>query len=231
VAPDEFRLRIRYRKSGRLRFLSHLEIVRAMERGIRRAQLPYAVTHGFNPRIKAGFGPALPVGTASEAEYLDVWLTRYTPAKEALEQLTQALPEGLQPTEAAYVPEKTGALTAGGSAADYVVGIATEGVDPERLQAAVDSLVATGTLSVEHKGKTKVFDLSRALRNEPRVEVAEDGSAGLSLGVRIGQEGSLRPDVFATAAFARAGIPSHVASVTRIDFSLLDQEGKAARPI
>ena len=202
-----------------------------MERGIRRAQLPYAVTQGFNRRIKAGFGPALPVGTASEAEYLDVWLTRYTPAREALEQLRQALPEGLEPTAAAYVPEKAGALTAGESAADYVVGIATEGVEPEGLQAAVDSLVATGTLSVEHKGKTKVFDLTRALLNEPRVGVAEDGETELALGIRISQEGSLRPDVFATAAFANAGIPSHVASVTRTGFSLLDKEGRAARPI
>ena len=33
---------------------------------------------GFNPHMKVAFGPALPVGTASENEYLDVWLTRYT---------------------------------------------------------------------------------------------------------------------------------------------------------
>ena len=80
VASGEFRLRVRYRKTGRLRWLSHLEVVHALERSIRRARLPYAVTQGFSPHMKASFGPALPVGTAGEHEYFDVWLTGYTDA-------------------------------------------------------------------------------------------------------------------------------------------------------
>ena len=43
-----FLMRIKYVKSGRLAFLSHLETIRSMERIIRRAGLPYAVTEGFN---------------------------------------------------------------------------------------------------------------------------------------------------------------------------------------
>ena len=39
----------RFRKSGRLRFLSHLELARALERSVRRAGLPYAVTQGSAP--------------------------------------------------------------------------------------------------------------------------------------------------------------------------------------
>ncbi len=48
---------------------------------------PYAVTQGFNPHMKVAFGPALPVGTAGENEYYDVWLTRYTDASEVLSAL------------------------------------------------------------------------------------------------------------------------------------------------
>ncbi len=227
----EFRLRIGYRKSGRLRFLSHLEVVRTLERGIRRAGLPYAVTAGFNPRMKASFGPALPVATASDEEYLDLWLTRYTEPKEALRRIAASLPPEIGPIEAIYMPEKTRALTAGEMLADYEVRVDGEGVARERIAEAVDSLVEAGSLTIEHKGKTKVFDLSQALPNEPGVEVAKDGSVSVKLTVRIGPSGSLRPDVFVTAALSAADLPARVESVTRTGMVLLFEDESRARPI
>ena len=59
-----FAMRVKYVKQGRLAYLSHLETIRSMERIIRRAALPYAVTEGFNPHMKVSFGPALPCGAA-----------------------------------------------------------------------------------------------------------------------------------------------------------------------
>lgn len=47
-----FRLRVRYVKQGRLRYLGHLEVLHTIERIIRRAQLPYAVTQGFSPHMR-----------------------------------------------------------------------------------------------------------------------------------------------------------------------------------
>ena len=66
---EGFRLRVRYSISGRLAYLSHLETIRSMERVIRRAGLPFAITEGFNPHMKVAFGPALPVG-AGPADWL-----------------------------------------------------------------------------------------------------------------------------------------------------------------
>jgi radical SAM-linked protein len=217
----EFRLRIGYAKVGRLRFLSHLEVVRTLERGIRRAGLPYAVTAGFNPRMKAAFGPALPVGTASTREYLDLWLTRYTAPQDAMRLIGASLPADFGPIEAAYVPEKAPALTAGEALADYVVRVDAEGAGTERIAEAVASLVDTGSLEIEHKGKTKVFDLAHSLPNEPCVEVEQDGSVNVKLTVRIGPSGSLRPDVFVTAALSKAEAPARVASVTRTGMTFL----------
>ncbi len=227
----EFRLRIGYRKAGRLRFLSHLEVARTLERGIRRAGLSYAVTAGFNPRMKVAFGPALPVGTASREEYLDVWLTRYTAPEEARRRLAASLPYDIGPLQAVYVPERSRALTAGEMLADYEVSVETEGAAPERIAEAVTSLVDIGSLEIEHKGKTKVFDLTQALPNEPRVTVGEDGSVSIGLTVRIGQSGSLRPDVFVTAALSSSDVPARVASVTRTGTLLLEEGSKPARPI
>ena len=62
IEPQLFKLRVRYVKEGRLRYLAHLEVLRTVERIVRRAGLPYAVTQGFSPHMRAGFSSALPVG-------------------------------------------------------------------------------------------------------------------------------------------------------------------------
>lgn len=202
-----------YRKSGGLRFLSHLEVARAVERCCRRAGLPYAVSKGFNPRMRIAFGPALPVGTAGERERFDLWLREYVPADEALGRLAAVAPEDLGPVEARYAGGEEPPLSAGVLLAEYEVVV--EEVDPEGLEAALDAKVRTGELVVEHKGKAKVFDLTRGLPKEPDVTVGEDGRALVRLTVRIGPEGSVRPEVLIDAALSSADVAGAVVKVTR----------------
>lgn len=215
MASGEFRLRIRFAKTGRLRWLSHLETTHAIERSVRRAGLPYAVTRGFSPRMKIAFGHALPVGTAGERECFDLWLTRYVPAAEALGALTAATPEGLLPSEAWYASDKEPSLSAGDSVAGYDAIV--EGVMPDKLAEALGVVTRAGELVVEHKGKDKVFDLTRSLPKEPCVEVAEDGRSRVRITVRIGPEGSLRPETLISSALSLAGLTGAVTSVTRTE--------------
>lgn len=215
MASGEFRLRVRFGKTGRLRWLSHLETTHAIERSVRRAGLPYAVTHGYSPHMKVAFGPALPVGTAGENERYELWLTRYVPASEAMEALAATTPEGLLPVEAWYASDKEPSLSAGVSVATYDVIV--EGVVPRDLAEALGVVIRAGELVVEHKGKHKVFDLARSLPKEPRAEVAGDGTAHVRLTVRIGPEGSLRPETLITSALSQAGLAGAVTSVTRTD--------------
>ena len=120
--------------------------------------------------MKVAFGPALPVGTAGENEYLDVWLTRYTDADEALSVLQASTPADLAPLEARYVADKEPSLTAAITIAKYVVEVVGKESSAEHVRTALNRVVGTGTLSVEHKGKHKVFDLARSLPKEVRVE-------------------------------------------------------------
>ncbi|MDY0087391.1 MAG: TIGR03936 family radical SAM-associated protein [Coriobacteriia bacterium] len=229
MAHGEFRLRLRYKKAGRARFLSHLEVARALERSARRARLPYAVTKGFNPRMKVAFGPALPVGTGGEREYLDVWLTEPVPSADVLARMRAATPPDLQVDGAGYVNEREPSLTAAATVACYEVAVGGEGLRPEQIEDALASVMAEAHLEVEHKGKTKVFDLSRSLPKEARV-----GSHGppytVELTTRMGQEGSLRPDVFLNEVLSRIPGGSAVESVTRTDI-LIEEEGVWRRPL
>lgn len=220
VASSGFRLRVRYGKTGRLRWLSHLELGHAIERSVRRAQLPFAVTQGYVPKMRVAFGPALPVGTAGERECYEVWLTAYVPAAEALEALAAATPEKMRPVEAWYASADEPSLSAGVMLADYEACV--EGVSAQDLAEALGAVWRTGELAVEHKGRHKVFDLAGSLPKEPLTEVAEDGTARVRLAVLIGPEGSLRPESLIAESLSRAGLAGAVVMTTRTDIRRQD---------
>ncbi len=229
MAAGEFRLRVCYRKTGVLRFLSHLEVMRALERGARRAGMPYAVTKGFNRKMKVAFGPALPVGTAGEREYYDVWLTGYVPAEEALGRLAGAMPAELAPLEARYVDQRDPSLTAAATLARYRVRVEGKGGAAHELHEALDAVVGEGTLTREHKGKTKVYDLTRSLPKG--AEVTSDGpDAIVEVAVRMGDHGSLRPEVLLENALDRMDGDGVALTVTRTDV-LIETEDGPRRPI
>jgi len=88
------KFRIRFSKGLPLRFLSHLDTYRALDRAIRRADLPVAYTQGFTERIKIALGPPLPLGYISQSEYIDLELkTNIT--QQNIERLKETLPYGL----------------------------------------------------------------------------------------------------------------------------------------
>lgn len=229
VAPGEFRLRIAYAKTHRLAYLSHLEVVHALERGARRADLPYAVTRGFNPHMKVAFGPALPVGTAGLREYLDVWLTRYVPADEVVARLKGAMVRDLMPLDAAYIPNSLSSLSAACTIAVYEVRIDSQEVAEDTVRMALDEVVRSGELSVEHKGKTKVYDLASSLPKEPHV-TSEGDDVVVALTIRMGAQGSLRPEALLSAALERTGSLSADMAVTRVETLVEDEKG-FSRPI
>lgn len=230
MSPGEFRLRVCFAKRGRLRWLSHLEVLRAFERTVRRSGLPYAVTRGFSPHMKAAFGPALPVGVEGLREYADVWLTRYTVASEALERLQAVAVEDLAPIEVWYVGDKDASLTAALTIAHYVVEVGGKETDASEARAALETVLRRGELTIEHRGKTKVYDLARSVPKDARVEATERG-VRIELAVRMGPQGSLRPEALVRAALAERGLAASAVRTTRLDLLVEDEEGIWSRPV
>ena len=101
--PRNFRLRVEFCKQGRLALLSHLEVARALERAVRRAGLPFAISQGFSPHMKIAFGAALPVGVGGLHEVFDLQLTRYVAPERALEALQAASAPDLMAKECRYI--------------------------------------------------------------------------------------------------------------------------------
>lgn len=112
--------RVRYVKGDAVRFLSHLDIVRAISRAIGVGSVPAAFSRGFNPHPRLSFGPPLPVGATGEAEFFDIELTREMPPEELGARLASGLPCGLA---VASVSRRTtaGSIASDAEAAEYVI--------------------------------------------------------------------------------------------------------------
>src|SRR5215469_11855411 len=94
-APIVQRLSIRYAKRGRMRFASHRDVARAIERGVRKAGVPVAYSAGFTPHPKISYSGGAPTGSASEAEFLEISLTRRCEPADVGQRLDAALPDGI----------------------------------------------------------------------------------------------------------------------------------------
>jgi hypothetical protein len=99
-APPVQRLTIRYAKRGRMRFASHRDVARAMERGVRKAGVPVAYSAGFSPHPRISYSGGAPTGSASEAEYLELAVTRRCEPDDVGRRLNAALPDGIDVIEA-----------------------------------------------------------------------------------------------------------------------------------
>jgi len=100
VQPPVFkRYRLRFAKTGDVRFLSHRQVMDALERALRAAGAPARFTEGFNPHIRLSMGPALALGHEGLAEPFDLDCTApLTPAHVA--GINRVLPTGLHLTVA-----------------------------------------------------------------------------------------------------------------------------------
>lgn len=195
-----FRLRVRYRKRGRLAYLGHLEVIHTIDRAIRRSELPFAVTQGFSPHMRVGFSSALPVGTSSSCEWFDLFMTEPVPAVEARRRLAAAMPPDLSPVQAGYVDVRRAALTAEIGRIDYRVLLTpAEGQDltAAALEGALAAVRARGPIPYARGKKEKTLDLSRTLPGA-RVAVADDGFA-LVLETAADNDGALRPEILLAA--------------------------------
>lgn len=99
-------LRIKFKKVGRLQYISHLDLVRTMHKIIVRARLPLWYTEGFNPKPKMVFAAPLSTGTESLVEFVDIRLSERMSTDDALARLSANMTEEMQPLAAYYPTSK-----------------------------------------------------------------------------------------------------------------------------
>jgi radical SAM-linked protein len=193
--PVAARIRLRYAKRGRMRFTSHRDFGRALERAARRAAIPVAYSSGYTPHPRISYLGASPTGAASEAEYAEISLTEPLSPEDVRTALDAALPEGIDVVDA---------VVAGpGPLADRIEAsvwdITLSDIPVASAAAAVDAFLALDSVEVSRMTKKglRTFDCRAAVIHadvrRADVEDLAEPCAILRMVLRHGTP-SVRPD-------------------------------------
>lgn len=98
------RVRIKYSKQGLLKFIGHLDMMRAFQKLLRRADIDVTFSEGYSPHMIMSYAFPLGVGMTSDSEYVDVDLNQAYGSLALVERLNEAAPEGVHILDAREVP-------------------------------------------------------------------------------------------------------------------------------
>ncbi|MBR6387061.1 MAG: TIGR03936 family radical SAM-associated protein [Thermoguttaceae bacterium] len=177
------RYRLRFCKRGNLCFIGHRDLLRAMERILRRAELPVAKSQGFHPKPRVSYLSALPLGFSSDDEAMELILEEDWPSETLLSRLNNASVDGLEFLRA--VPLEEGAPKQQALAFSYVMTV------PEELAADVRekiaAFLAADSYEVE-KSNGKIIDA----RPPVKALSLEGSTLRLVLAAQTGPEAGVR---------------------------------------
>lgn len=117
----KIKVRVQFSKTGKLRYLSHLELMSAILRGLRRADVPLSFSRGFHPLPEVSFGPSLGVGVAGEKEYFDMKVFAPFDAEIFKRRVNMVMPEGILINKAAVIPMEAPSLNSFIKRYEYIV--------------------------------------------------------------------------------------------------------------
>ncbi len=133
---------VNYSKGEEMKYISHLDIQRLVQRAFRRANLPLAYSQGFNPHPLLSFASALAVGYTGEAEWLEMRLTEERDEKEMVDAINKALPIGFSVSEIKRAPDEMKTLTSMTHSARYKVALEFEDMPPiDKLQSDMQTFL------------------------------------------------------------------------------------------
>lgn len=164
-------VRISFSKTGRLKYISHLDLCRTMQTAMIRAKIPLRYTEGFNPHPKMIFTQPLPLFAESECELLDIRLTEDMPHEEICARLRKEFADGLYINKVYEPLSKFGEI----SYALYKI----TGFESARERELEELL--SGEIAVKKKtkdGKEKVIDIRPLVRSLDRREDALEALLG-----------------------------------------------------
>ena len=210
---DVYEYRAVYQKFERAKYISHLDLYRAVQRTIQRAGLPVWFTEGYNPHIYLTFPMPIFLGCEGVQETFDFRTTIDMEPDEIMERLNAAFPEGIHISAIAAPVYKATEI----AKAHYTVQVSSEGKTGEELKAGWETFIQSPQILAEKKTKKgpKMVDL------KPLLFSSEAEAAGevltLTLETACGIAENLSPVLLIDTFAAGAGIEA--------DYRLIRRDG------
>jgi radical SAM-linked protein len=203
------KVRIRFRKSGDLRLVSHLDLMRSLERMLRRAALPFRMTEGFHPGPRLIVAQSLPLGVVGHNEVAELELTEAMEPDEVVRRLREQAPPGIE-----FLAAKRIALKTTARPRRAVYRISTSRTDCQ----SVLPQTTEGFLNAAEVWVERERPKPRAINIRPYVDTLDFTDDALIATVWLTQEGTARADEIAAAV----GLDDPPL-IERLDLELLDE--------
>ncbi len=193
------RLRIRFSRGQEVKFISHLDIMRLWQRALNRAGISLAYSEGFSPHPRISLAAPLAVGVTSEAELMDITLTRFVSPHFFTSAVGQQLPPGIEILQAYPVAPTLPSLQSQVRYVEYKVEVETE-KEQKDIESALASLLSVEHLPWQHQRDTgpRKYDL-RALIDDLWLIDWRSGYCTIGMRLHCDSNGSGRPEQVAAA--------------------------------
>lgn len=194
------KLRIRFEKTGSMKFIGHLDTMRFFQKLMRLASIDVRYTEGYSPHPVMSFALPLGVGVESTGEYLDLEVYTTDTGEAVLQRLNACMPEGLKALSCRKLPDNAKNGMAMVAAADYLV--APKNMEMPDLTEQVQTLFHDApTFLIQKKTKKSVKELD--LKQYVHVFCCRQN--GFFLKLSAGSETNIKPELLLEAFFDRAG--------------------------
>ena len=182
-----------------MKFISHLDLMRLWQRAFIRAGVPLAYSEGFNPHPRISLAAPLALGITSEAELMDVVLSKWSSPHNFTAAVGRQLPPGIAIDQVYNMAPALPSLQSQVRHAEYRVDLET-GKSREEIQSAIDDLLTKQELPWQHQRDTgpRHYDL-RALIDDLWIIDCSEGRCAIGMSLRCGSNGSGRPEQVALA--------------------------------
>lgn len=212
--------RVFYEKTGRAKYISHLDVTRCMQRAIKRAGLSLWYTEGFNPHIYLTFALPLSLGYESLCEVMDIRLMEDASFDEVAARLDGALPPDIHVVKVATPKRDPAEITF----ARYEVRLVAENADGEQWKSDFLNFMESEKIEVEKRTKKgmKLVDLKPDCRLLS-AEALPDGVC-LLLETAAGNAKNINPTLLTDEFLKRQGLERAASLVTRLAIYTADGE-------
>ena len=225
-------IRVLYKKTGDISYISHLDIVKLMERVSRRAGIKLAYSQGFSPHPKTSFSPALSVGMHSFCEYMDLELEDESiDLQELLDRYNEASVEGIDFIKAKKMEDSTGSIVAFLTNSVYEFDFEYYSLDDfEKIREAIEKISNENEIMLERTSKSgnKIqYNIKEMIQ---KIEVYDDKK--ICCTISTSSSANLNPKVLLNHILDRANIiQDEVIRITKKDTFNISEDGTITRPI
>ena len=211
-------VRLLFSKTGRCKYISHLDINRCFSRAITRAHIPLWYTEGFNPHPYMCFSLPLPLGVESMCESLDIRITGDISDEEIKVRLNGTLPDGIQILDVYKDFRNCNEI----AYSDYVMKY--EFADNDTALIKLKTVLESDVITAKKKGKQGRRKVIKEIDIKPLIDKynisVRDTNIVLNVRLAAGQSRNLSPELFSQALLDSADLEFEWKNISRL--ALLD---------